>query len=148
MRKIILIILTLILVGFDKEEIQFSAKVDKNKINLEEVITLTIALSGEFKEVPEIKAPNLEDFQVIARRSESSFNLGEEVIKTKHELIYVLAAKSAGKFSIGVAEVTYKAKTYKTEPLEIEVSPAKAAPIEKPESPQKKIPQTEEGMTL
>lgn len=120
-------------------DLSLTAKVNKNELNLGENFEFTIEIGGDFQITPKIELPELEDFEIISKKSSYNFSIKGGKFLNQTEFIFVLKPKSEGEFIIGEAKIRYKGKDYKTEPIEITVLPTKE---ELPKKPEKKYPKT------
>ena len=102
----------------------FKAEVDKTKMAFEDVLNLSFVISGD-NIVTELKPdlPDVEDdFDILRgpnRSSSISIINGNYTSSTSYQ--YILSPKKTGTFEIGAATVKFDGKTYKTEPIKIEV---------------------------
>ena len=102
------------------EQIAVSASVDRKIVPVGDRIQLTVEVDG----VQSINAPELPDMEGFQSRyqgpnSQISIVNGQISALIKHR--YGLTALKVGKYTINSIEVTYKGKSYRTEPITVEV---------------------------
>jgi hypothetical protein len=103
------------------QEITFKATVDRNVIELGEVITLTLTVSGNTAKIPKPKFPEIDDFSVLSRGSSRNFSFVNGKMQSSVSYTYSLVAKREGTFTIDACEIVLKGKVYRTAPIEVEV---------------------------
>jgi len=108
------------------EEFSFIASVDRTTLELHEELRLTVSVSGSgIRSVGEPKLPPLKDFDVLGRSSSQSsqFSIVNGKISSTRTIdyLYTLKPKRTGRLRIGSAEVTFKGRIYRTDPMEIVV---------------------------
>jgi hypothetical protein len=103
------------------DDISFSASVNKNIVSPYEDITLTITVSGT-QSAPTPKLPKLKDFNIQGTGSSRNFRWINGNISQEVQYQYILQPQKAGKCTIPSISLKYKNKTYKTDPIKIEVS--------------------------
>jgi len=117
------------------------ASIDKAKLSLDELVNFTIEISGNVKGEIKIELPDLkEDFEIVSTAQSQSFNIQGEEKFHQVDFIYVLAAKKAGKFTIGEVTVKIGKEIFKTQNIAVEVTPS-AQPSGKKAQPQIENPQ-------
>ncbi|MCL1901906.1 MAG: BatD family protein [Firmicutes bacterium] len=109
-------------------EINFSASVDKNRMALNEYLGYSLTVSGDASGLPEPKIADLADFNIYGTGKSQSFSFVNGKRSGSITYSYTLSPKKTGKFTIPSAKIEYENKTYKTEPIEIEVTDAAAYP--------------------
>ena len=153
---IIIIILSLGLVigkagAETSSEITVKATADKKSLAQDEELNLKVEISATTNQAPTVELPSLADFYVLSSFQSQNYSLSRDNrAQLKVILEYILMPAKQGKLAIGPFVVKYKLKTYKSEPMEIEVGPSKnplpEKPKEKPEG-QEETP-GKEGVTL
>lgn len=123
------------------DDLQFTASVDRNVVDISERITLTLQAQGDVSSLPDPKLPDFSDFRIISGPNESStFQFINGRISSTKSWTFILKPLRAGSLTIASAEITRKRKTVRTDPITIEVSAQNAPPqAGKPSAP---IPQT------
>lgn len=122
-----------------EQDLSIESKVDRSVISADGVMALSIVVEGPMKEIPKLKMPTLDNFNVISTSRAFNIASAKEKRKSTFRIVYLLRPVSEGKFTIGSAEVEFKGKLYITDPIEVEITPAKQKP-EQPEVPGEKIP--------
>ena len=128
-------------------EFRFTADVDKTRMSHEDVLVLSFIISGEnivtdiTPTLPDLK----KDFDILQgphRSSSISIINGKYTSSISYQ--YVLSAKKTGTLEIGPATVQYDKKTYKTNPVTIEVfkgtPPQVPSQTPQPQQPEKGQP--------
>lgn len=108
------------------DEVAVSASVDRKIVPVGGRILLTVDVDG----VQSINAPELPDIEGFQSRyqgpnSQISIVNGQISASIKHR--YGLTALKVGKYTINSIEVTYKGKSYRTEPITVEIIKRRAA---------------------
>ncbi|MBI4551334.1 MAG: protein BatD [Candidatus Latescibacteria bacterium] len=108
------------------QELTVEANADRTRLGVDEQLTFTVTVSGNsIDAVNEPTLPAMKDFLVVGQTSSSSsqINIINGRLSTARTIqyIYALQPRAAGQFVIGPATVTYKGKTYRTQPITIQV---------------------------
>jgi hypothetical protein len=103
--------------------ISFTASIDKKIVSLNESFVYSITISGNGQNLPEHQIGSMPEFNIFG--TSSSFIIND---KTSMNVTYkyTLGSRKIGKFTIPPAKVIFGGKTYLTESIEIEVTPAKS----------------------
>ncbi|MDP2940388.1 MAG: BatD family protein [Candidatus Omnitrophota bacterium] len=118
-----------------KEDLVIKSYADKDKLSQNDTLTLKIEVTGFLKWSPEIELPDLKnDFEVISSLQSQSISIAGKEKKQTAVFEYILLPKKSGKITIGEVEMKYSGKTYKTMPIDIEVTPSEIKP--KPLAPE------------
>ncbi len=111
----------------------FTSSVSSNPVALNEQFELTFTFSA--KDVNRIKnfsPPDLKNFLVISGPNQStSMQIINGAVSSEVNYSYYLQARNTGKIVIGNALIAYDDKTYKTNPITLEVKPGTAKPDKK-----------------
>ncbi len=127
------------------QEIELKGSVDKTEVDINDTFTLTIEVSGSYKETPKIHMPKLDDFKIVGTSSFNGTSINGKEISMTTKIIYMLRPNSAGTFAIEPAMIKSGLKTYKTEPIEIKVTgEAKQPEEQEPESEPEPYEDTED----
>ena len=94
------------------------ANVNANRIGLEDVLQLTIAIEGGTGE-PQL--PDFEGFRVHGRSTSSQVSIVGGQMTSTNSYIYQLLPEKEGRFTIGPITVNVSGEVHRTEPIEIEV---------------------------
>jgi len=113
--------------GAHSAELSFTASIDRNELSMDEQLILTISVSGkDVSGIGEPELPELDGFEVVGRNSSSSSRVSfvNGKMSSSHTLdyMYYLRPLRTGTLTIGEATIRFGGKTYKTEPIQIEVS--------------------------
>ncbi|MEI7904458.1 MAG: BatD family protein [Candidatus Firestonebacteria bacterium] len=112
------------------EELTVSAVLDRNVVEAGGQLNLQVTVGGQA--TPALNVPALNDFNVFtggqSRQSNISFVNGQMSTTTTVIYNYTLTPKGIGKFTIPSFTAEYKGKTYKSEPLQVEVLKGTAQP--------------------
>lgn len=106
------------------EEISITASVDRNTVALNENFVYTVTVSGNASNMPKPEAAATPDFNRYGTATSQNITIinGKKNVVLSYN--YTLGPKAMGKFTIPPSSVTYKNKTYSTDPIEIEVTAA------------------------
>jgi hypothetical protein len=108
------------------QEFSITAEVDRARVSSNDMFVLTVMVSGNnLNEVPEPTLPALENFLIVGRNSStsSSFNFINGKISSSQSIryIYQLQPDEIGIFLIDAVTVSHNGKSYRTNPINIEV---------------------------
>lgn len=122
--KVVTVIMVLIggVIPLRGEEVTFKATVDRTRIEMGEVMTLTVTVSSGSAKVPKPSLPPMNDFSIVSRGSSRSFSFVNGKMRTSVSYTYALTPKGKGTFTIGACEIVLKGKTYRTAPIEVTVT--------------------------
>ena len=142
----LLFISSFLLIGLEMVrggELTFIASVDKQRLSLNEQLTLTVTVSGkDVGSVAEPEPPSLEGFQVVGTNSSTSsqfqFINGRMSSSKTINFIYYLQPIKVGELKIGSFKLKVRGKTYHTDPITVKVtkSAGGAAKLPHPTAPQ------------
>jgi hypothetical protein len=115
--------------------ISVKASTDRQEYAQDEPINFSIEITGNYNASPEIELPDFrKDFDVISTAQSFNLNIQGKEESRQTTFIYVLAAKAQGKFTVPEAQVKIGKDVFKTQPIDIEVTPPKnPLPSEPPE---------------
>lgn len=102
-------------------QIAIHADVNKTIVNLNEQITMTVAVTGSGGSLPDPQIPILSNFGVYSSGKSQSISIMNGQMETDTEYTYVLVPRFVGKGSIPPITVNYKGRSYQTHPITIEV---------------------------
>ncbi|MBX2996309.1 MAG: BatD family protein [Bdellovibrionaceae bacterium] len=109
-----------------QSQLNLNASVDKPSVEVGESFELnlkwTLPVTIENRD-PEPKLPDLKEFERLGDSSHVSkgFFIGERLHWT-YTRTYSLSSKKAGKFTIGPAEISVQGETFRTSPVNVEVT--------------------------
>lgn len=98
---------------------QFSmvARVDKTNLTMDDELTLTVEIRGAQGNVAMPQLPSLPSFNVYSRASNQSIINGVSTYLFQ----YTMLPRVTGNAKIGPVSLTYKGKTYTTDPIEVHI---------------------------
>lgn len=122
-KTIILTILAATFMCFSVEKFEISASISKAKIYENEIITLSLSVSGADKDIyKNIQRPNLSSmFNTVSTSQSSSFSYVNGVANRNRQYNYSLRPIKSGIFIIDPFRVVYKGKAYSTKPIRVVV---------------------------
>ena len=118
------------------EEVQVSARADADEVALDGTLNLQITATVSSKgDQAELTLPDLKDFDVVSRsQSEQvafTFLNGAPTFRRTTVTTVKLAPRREGQLAIEPARVTYKGRTYTTQPISIRALPPGQTPAPK-----------------
>lgn len=119
-------------------ELSFTSEVNKTRVSLGEELIFTVTVSGNYSKMPRVKFPVFSDFMVISSKQSSRYRLKQKEAQVISKYEFTLLPKKEGLLLIGQAEIEYRDKVYKTQPITIEVSSSTPIPHKKEKTPFKK----------
>ena len=101
----------------------FTASLSSIKVGLNDQFQLTFTFEGkEISSIRNFSPPSLSNFYVLSGPNQStSVQIINGAVSGSLSFSYYLKPKKTGKFTIGVASVSYQRKTYRSNPLKFEV---------------------------
>lgn len=109
-------------------DISVSARVDKSKLAIDDTLTLTIVIEGETRSLPSPELPVMNGFRTYSSSRSQNISIVNGEIFASTTFRYILVPQQIGKLTIEPIQIGYKGKIYETDPIEIEVTSAGAAP--------------------
>jgi hypothetical protein len=114
-------------------DVQVSAVVDRNQVGLGDVINLTVQVTAQDSvQVEEPHLPPLSGFELIntssSTETRSSFVNGKFLTAQTRNFTYMLAIQQKGILTVPEIPVMVEGKTYKTQPIKISATSARANP--------------------
>jgi hypothetical protein len=104
--------------------ISFNASVDKKTVALNDSFIYSITISGDGRNLPEHQIGNMVDFNSFGTSTSQSMSIINGKYNVSITYRYTLGPKKVGKFTIPPATIKYNGKTYSTESIKVEVTPA------------------------
>jgi hypothetical protein len=101
-------------------DVLFSAHVNRTKVSVNQKILLSLNVEG-VKNPPLPELPKLDDFDIFSSGSSSKINIINGEYSSSKTYTYVLIPRKEGRFTIDSVTLVYAGKTYKTNPIQIEV---------------------------
>ena len=108
----------------------FSASVSSPKVGVNDRFELSFTFSGEnLNGLKDLISPDLGNFIVLSGpNSSTSFQFINGVSSATETFTYYLKPKSVGTITIGSASIEYNGKTYKSDPVSIEIVKGSVSP--------------------
>jgi len=103
------------------QEINLSASVNTNKIQLGESIEFNVSVSGPVRSVGKPDLPDLSAFDVYSSGTSSNISIVPGSFKYETSYNYILMPRKAGNFTIEPVTVEHEGKIYHTKPITIKV---------------------------
>ncbi len=146
MKKInpLLLVVFLSAAATTAQDLNFTAAVDKNRLEMGDQLTLTLVVSGNVQKVPDPKIQNVGDFAIYASGRSQNITFSGGAVTATTQFNFVLVPKKTGTFTIGPAELEVGGKTLTTSPIAITVMPSGAIP--KPAAPAPTMEEVKEGL--
>ncbi len=117
MKKILLSFLFLSLAVWSAAQVSVTARVDKTNLTLDDELTLTVEVNGASGNMVMPQLPSLPAFNVYSREVLQSSVNG----RTTTTFRYIMLPRFVGKATIGAIQFSHNGKTYKTEPISVNV---------------------------
>ncbi len=134
--KVYILILLFMVSAVSFAQVEFTAKAAKEKVALNERLKVTFEMN---ENGDDFSPPDFKDFRIYAGPAQSiSQSWVNGVSKFSKTYTYYLEPTKKGKFTIGQAEVKIKGETYKTSPIEVEVTSAVDEPKDEDNQPIRK----------
>jgi len=109
-------------------QVKFEANVSKNKLGINERLRVDFEMN---QDGDNFKPPSFNGFTVVGGPNQSVSNSWINGKRTYSKTYtYFLAPQGRGKFTIGQAEITVEGNTYKTSPVQVEVTAAVDTPTD------------------
>ncbi len=102
------------------QNISVTARVDKNRLTLEDILQLSIVIQGT-QNTPPPELPSLPDFRITSAGTSASTKYVNTQRSVSITYKYRLTPMNTGTIAIGPARVRANGKTYSTQPITIEV---------------------------
>lgn len=134
--KIFIVLLLTIVAGF-AQDIQIKAYVSNNSPALDEQFRYTLELSGNSTSLPQPGFPDFKNFYVLTGpNTSSSIQIVNGKMSSIKSYSFVLQAKNKGSIKLAPATVTYKGKSYTSNPITLKVGGAASAQKQSTTQPQ------------
>ncbi|MDR1695478.1 MAG: BatD family protein [Endomicrobium sp.] len=112
------------------DDISFSASVNANSAALNESLIYSLTVSGDISNLPDPKIGALADFNIYGSGKSQNISIINGKVSGSVTHNYTLSPKTIGKFTIPPASISYKGKTYSSDPIDIEVTAAKTKSVQ------------------
>ena len=128
---LVLFMLSLVLLAKD---LTVSAAVDRNRINLDEVISFTVTIEGT-SDFPDVAPPQSDGFVIISGPSQSSsIQIVNGAMSASKTIQWRLAPTRTGEQTIRPIDIKYRRKTYSTNAIIVVVNDANVQAVKSPRS--------------
>ena len=104
------------------QSISISASVDRSRISINEHIVLKVKVSGNVQNLPEPKLPPLQGFSAQYSGRSQNVSMVNGQVSSSIDFNYILSPNAAGKQQIGPVTLNYNGQSYRTAPIEVEVT--------------------------
>jgi hypothetical protein len=142
MKSFLIMILFFVFAGLPAfADTSIKAEVNKTSISTDNTLTYKLELTTTERNLPNLKLPKFEGFQVISQAQSSNVSFEKDEMKSQAVFEFILAPAEAGKFKIEPSVVQTKGKAYSTDSFEIDVTQGKPRP---PSLKEKPPPESEE----
>ncbi len=116
-----------------QDEAEVSATLDADEVALDGVVTLQISVTTSSKgDTPELQLPPLREFDIVSRAQSEQVSFqfvgGQPSFRRTTVYTVALTPHRQGKATVEPASVTWKGKSYPTQPLSLRVLPAGQGP--------------------
>ena len=121
--------------------VDVAASVDSPRIGLEDQVTYSIVIRGGGGSIRRPEPPRLDSFTIFSAGSSSSFSIVNGRMRSTAKFTYVMVPHATGTFTIPPVDIRIKGRTYRTDPVTVEVldqgsyvrqAPAPAPPVVRP----------------
>jgi hypothetical protein len=111
--------------ALQEEIIQVNAQLSESSITQEEVVILGVVISGNTMiNKADVRMPTLEEFRIVSQSSRTNTQIINGQVTSALQYLYYLVPRSTGILTIPAIDVEYKGKTYTTDSLQLQVTPA------------------------
>ena len=108
--------------------LNFTASVDKDKLEIGDQLTLTLVVTGNVQKIPEPKVRNVGDFAPYASGRSQNITFVNGAVTATTQFNFVLVPKKVGTFKIGPAELEIGGQLIGTPPIAVTVLPSGSVP--------------------
>ncbi|NQT46084.1 MAG: BatD family protein [Candidatus Omnitrophica bacterium] len=121
-KRLFLIILTFLIAGSAAaQDIIFDADVDKDSITMNEQMLLTLTVRGSVQNMGRPQMPNIDGFSIYSSGNSQNISIIQGRVSSLFAYNYTLIPKRPGKFTIGSCYIDVGGRSYKTNPIAVEV---------------------------
>ncbi len=108
--------------GASAEDVRVEATVNAERIGLEDVLELTVSISGGDADGEPV-LPRMDAFRAASRSTSSQIQIVNGRMSSTRSYIYQLLPQKEGTFEIGPVEVEVEGTVHRTSPIQVEVAP-------------------------
>ena len=105
-----------------------SATIDRSSLTTDDLLTLTLTISGGNNNMPQPQQPVLEGFNVVSSGTSSQVSIVNGSMTAQKSTIYHLQPIETGTLTIGSFSITVDGQTYNTNPIQVEVTQGTGQP--------------------
>ncbi|HDI51047.1 MAG TPA: protein BatD [Bacteroidetes bacterium] len=119
------------------QDIVLKTYVDRTTVPLNQQFVLSVEISGkDANHAPEPNLPDISDFAALSGSSSSqSIQIVNGRMSISRTINYYYVATKVGKFNIPAVQIEMRGKTFKSAPIEIEITQAAASPPKSQQRP-------------
>ncbi|OQY27439.1 MAG: hypothetical protein B6244_10735 [Candidatus Cloacimonetes bacterium 4572_55] len=121
------LLFALIPISLSAQDIQFSIKVDKSVLTLDDQLALTLSVSGKSKKLPTAQLSSIPNFDISGQSTSQNFSIINGATSSTYDTRVVLIPKKKGRFTIGPFQLKHEGKLYTSNALQVTVKNAGAA---------------------
>jgi HEPN domain-containing protein len=125
---ITLLLLTCFPLSAAAQDIAVQISVNRQQVDINSNLQLTVTVSGTIRSVPEPQVQNLDKFQVLSTSTSSQYSIMNGRISSSKSFVYTLLPSTEGTITLGPAVVEIKGKRYTSNTVAVEVISGGAAP--------------------
>jgi hypothetical protein len=129
MRRLVAVMSVVLWASLAQAQVELEATVNATRIGVQDALQLTVSISGpDGGRASEPELPSIEGFRVAGRSTSSQIQIINGQMSSTKAFIYQLLPQEEGTFTIGAVTVTANGKTYRSEPITVEVVAGSVAP--------------------
>jgi oxygen tolerance protein BatD len=123
------------------EDIEFRAEVDRETLSLDDSLTLTLRLSGQLAQVPNVELGNIPDFDAYSGGQSQRMNIVNGQMSVESIQQFELHPKKVGQLQIPSFSVNVGGNVHSTQPIAVTVTETPRAPeVQTPASGGESVP--------
>jgi hypothetical protein len=103
------------------QNVAVEARVNAERVGIEDVLELTVEISGQGRGASAPELPTLDGFRVTRPSTSQRVSIVNGEMSATQSFVYQLFPQREGTFTIGAISVTHDGRTYRTEPIKVEV---------------------------
>lgn len=110
-----------------------TAEVDRTTVSTDDLLTLTLTVSGDFQQLGEPQLPLFSGFNVVGNSRSSQFSMVNGVVTARTVFNYQLQPADAGTFTIDPITILVNGTSYQTDRITVQVTQGDT-PTQSPDS--------------
>lgn len=128
-------------------ELNFTARVNTNRLNLNSYLTYEVVISGsDLNGLPELTLPDFGGkFDVVSSSKQTSFTFVNGEVSNSEIRKFSLLPSQTGDLIIGPASIKFKGKTYRSNSIKVTVLPPEEAQSNQNQAPQSSTSQAQQS---